>query len=272
MAPVDAGDARADVRLLAIATSWLSGVETLQQQMWGGATVRTAIAVRAGDPWKAPRLIDCARASNILFRCCFARRNAVGYTTIRQRRARLHKRSGRRRRRGSVSFASLHATDNPSPCRLEAVRRHEGALEAAICYTGNILDPPPEVRWITPSMRERDGGAGPARAVHKDNGGVWHATPRSRSWKGCARKSACRSIFTRHDTSGNRGASVSRGRRRDVEIADACGCILSGAPASVYQLARRGAAPDRTRYGARPGAGARRASAATGRPEGAVHP
>jgi pyruvate carboxylase len=118
---------------------WLPGLFSLE--MWGGATFDTAMRFLQEDPWD--RLVELrARIPNILFQMLLRASNAVGYTTypddvIRE----FIVRSASNGIDVFRIFDSLNWTPNMK-VPIETVRKHTGALcEAAICYTGDILDP-----------------------------------------------------------------------------------------------------------------------------------
>ena len=110
-------------------------------EMWGGATFDTSMRFLQEDPWQ--RLADLRpRVPNILFQMLLRASNAVGYTTYPDNVVRAFiKRSAE----GGIDvfriFDSLNSTSNMQ-LALESVRTDTNVLaEAALCYTGDILDP-----------------------------------------------------------------------------------------------------------------------------------
>jgi hypothetical protein len=107
--------------------------------MWGGATFDTAMRFLNEDPWERLRQLR-ARVPNICFQMLFRGANAVGYTNYPDNVV-----------AGFVKHAAASGMDifrifdslNYLPnlrVAMEAVQRHARICEAAICYTGDILD------------------------------------------------------------------------------------------------------------------------------------
>src|SRR6202008_2349464 len=110
-------------------------------EMWGGATFDTSMRFLQEDPWQ--RLAELRqRIPNILFQMLLRASNAVGYTTYPDNVVRAFvKRSAEAGIDVFRIFDSLNATDNMQ-LAIETVRTDTSAIcEAAICYTGDILDP-----------------------------------------------------------------------------------------------------------------------------------
>jgi pyruvate carboxylase len=110
-------------------------------EMWGGATFDTAMRFLQEDPWD--RLAQLReRVPNILFQMLLRASNAVGYTNYPDNVVReFVKESAARGIDVFRVFDSLNWVENMKVA-CEAVRDQKNAiLEAAICYTGDILDP-----------------------------------------------------------------------------------------------------------------------------------
>ena len=110
-------------------------------EMWGGATFDTAMRFLQEDPWDRLDQLR-ARVPNILFQMLLRASNAVGYTNYPDNVVReFVKRSAEHGIDVFRIFDSLNWTENMKVA-IEAVREKTDALcEAAICYTGDILDP-----------------------------------------------------------------------------------------------------------------------------------
>ncbi|MFO0953875.1 MAG: pyruvate carboxylase [Isosphaeraceae bacterium] len=109
-------------------------------EMWGGATFDTSMRFLKEDPWE--RLTSLREeVPNILFQMLLRGSNAVGYTSYPDNVVRAFVKEAARAGIDIFRvFDSLNWVPNMEVA-LEAVR-NEGALcEAAICYTGDILDP-----------------------------------------------------------------------------------------------------------------------------------
>src|ERR1019366_9810022 len=116
----------------------LSGLFSVE--MWGGATFDTSMRFVQEDPWD--RLAELRqRIPNLLFQMLLRASNAVGYTTYPDNLVcAFIKRSAADGIDLFRIFDSLNATENMR-VPIEAVRTDTTALcEAAICYTGDILD------------------------------------------------------------------------------------------------------------------------------------
>ena len=110
-------------------------------EMWGGATFDTSMRFLQEDPWQ--RLAELRqRVPNILFQMLLRASNAVGYTSYPDNVVRAFvKRSAEAGIDVFRIFDSLNSTDNMQ-LAIEAVGNDTSAIcEAAICYTGDILDP-----------------------------------------------------------------------------------------------------------------------------------
>ena len=284
-ASVAAGDARAHLRPARRSpTPWRIGVPNLfSLEMWGGATFDTSMRFLQEDPWD--RLVQLrARIPNILFQMLLRASNTVGYTNYPDNVVRAFiRKSGEHGIDVFRVFDSLNSTPNMKVA-MDAVRTETDAIcEAAICYTGDILDPARtkySLKYYVKMAKEleRDGRA--------------HACA-SRTWPGLCKPYAAYALvkalrdevdvpihFHTHDTSGIQGASVLRAADAGVDIVDAAICVdeRHDEPA-VPELARRGAAPHAARQRARSGRArpaerllGRRARAllsVRGRPEGA---
>ncbi len=110
-------------------------------EMWGGATFDSSMRFLQEDPWQ--RLHELRqRVPNILFQMLLRASNAVGYTTYPDNVVRAFiERSADAGIDVFRIFDSLNSTDNMR-LAIESVRNDTNVIcEAAICYTGDILDP-----------------------------------------------------------------------------------------------------------------------------------
>src|SRR5262249_2241679 len=109
-------------------------------EVWGGATFDTAMRFLRESPWD--RLAELReRIPNILFQMLLRAANAVGYTNYPDNVVRAFVKESAQA--GIDLFRIFDALNWLPNLRLaiDAVR-HEGMLcEAAICYSGDILDP-----------------------------------------------------------------------------------------------------------------------------------
>ncbi len=110
-------------------------------EMWGGATFDTTMRFMQEDPWE--RLDQLRKlVPNILFQMLLRASNAVGYTNYPDNVVKAFtKKAAEHGIDVFRIFDSLNWTENMKVA-METVREHTGAIcEAAICYTGDILDP-----------------------------------------------------------------------------------------------------------------------------------
>jgi len=109
-------------------------------EMWGGATFDVAMRFLDEDPWD--RLVRLREAiPNILFQMLLRGANAVGYTTYPDNVVRrfVQEAAGCGIDVFRI-FDSLNWTEQMGVA-IEAVREAGAIAEAAICYTGDLLDP-----------------------------------------------------------------------------------------------------------------------------------
>ena len=108
--------------------------------MWGGATFDTSMRFLKEDPWD--RLVQLReKIPNILFQMLLRGSNAVGYTSYPDNVVRAFvKESAAAGIDLFRVFDSLNWVPNMEVA-LDAVRNEGMLCEAAICYTGDILDP-----------------------------------------------------------------------------------------------------------------------------------
>jgi pyruvate carboxylase len=109
-------------------------------EMWGGATFDTAMRFLKEDPWdRLARLRE--RIPNILFQMLLRASNAVGYTNYPDNVVTAFvKESAAAGIDVFRVFDPLNWVPNMQVA-LDAVRDAGGICQAAICYTGDVLDP-----------------------------------------------------------------------------------------------------------------------------------
>ncbi len=110
-------------------------------EMWGGATFDTAMRFLQEDPWDRLAVLR-GRIPNILLQMLLRASNAVGYTNYPDNVVReFVKRSAEAGMDVFRIFDSLNWTENMKVA-VQTVREQTNSIcEAAICYTGDILDP-----------------------------------------------------------------------------------------------------------------------------------
>ncbi len=116
----------------------LSGLFSLE--MWGGATFDVAMRFLLEDPWVRLQKLR-KEIPNICFQMLLRASNAVGYTAYPDNAVRRFVEVAAQEGIDIFRiFDSLNWLPNMKVA-MEAVRRTNAVCEAAICYTGDILDP-----------------------------------------------------------------------------------------------------------------------------------
>jgi pyruvate carboxylase len=126
--------------MLQIATAYAQQLSRLfSLEMWGGATFDTAMRFLKESPWQ--RLAELrARIPNILFQMLLRAANAVGYTNYPDNVVRAFVKEAAQ---AGIDLFRVFDALNWSPnlqLGIEAVRDTGMLCEAAICYTGDILN------------------------------------------------------------------------------------------------------------------------------------
>lgn len=115
--------------------------QTFSMEVWGGATFDVAMRFLKEDPWQRLEQIREA-VPNILLQMLIRGANGVGYTAYPDNL--IEKFVEQSWEKGVDIFRifdSLNWMENIAPC-IEMVRNRTGGIaEAALCYTGDILDP-----------------------------------------------------------------------------------------------------------------------------------
>jgi pyruvate carboxylase len=109
-------------------------------EAWGGATFDTALRFLNEDPWdRLARLREAA--PGLMLQMLLRGRNAVGYTPYPDDMVRAF--VAQARVTGVDVFRVFDALNDVEQIRpaLQAVREVGGLAEAAVCYTGHLLDP-----------------------------------------------------------------------------------------------------------------------------------
>jgi len=191
-------------------------------EMWGGATFDTSMRFLQEDPWERLDALR-QRIPNILFQMLLRASNAVGYTTYPDNVVRAFV---RRSAQSGIDvfriFDSLNSTDNMQ-LAIESVRTDTAAVcEAAICYTGDILDPKRTKYSLDYYVRmaKRLVKMGTHILAIKDMAGVCKPYAAEALVRALKAEVGVPIHFHTHDTSGINAASVLRAADAGVDIAD----------------------------------------------------
>jgi pyruvate carboxylase len=192
-------------------------------EMWGGATFDTSMRFLQEDPWQ--RLADLrARVPNILFQMLLRASNAVGYTTYPDNVVRAFiKNSAESGIDVFRIFDSLNSTSNMQ-LAIESVRNDTNVIaEAAICYTGDILDPARtkySLKYYVKLAKELVRMGTHILGI-KDMAGLCKPYAAYALVKALREEVGVPIHFHTHDTSGINSGSVLRASDAGVDIADA---------------------------------------------------
>jgi pyruvate carboxylase len=204
-----------------------SGLFSLE--MWGGATFDTAMRFLNEDPWERLRQLR-TRVPNICFQMLFRGANAVGYTNYPDNVV-----------AGFVQHAAANGMDifrvfdslNYLPnlrVAMEAVNGTHAVCEAALCYTGDILDDRRDkfsLAYYVRVAQELERMGAHVLAI-KDMAGLCRPYAAQKLVKALKGEVGLPIHFHTHDTSGVAAASVLRAADAGVDIVDLAFAAMSG--------------------------------------------
>jgi pyruvate carboxylase len=198
-------------------------------EMWGGATFDAALRFLKEDPWG--RLIELReRIPNILFQMLLRANNAVGYTNYPDNvvRAFIHESA----QAGIDLFRIFDALNWVPNLRLaiEAVRESGMLCEAALCYTGDILDPQRtkySLTYYVELARELEKLGANLLAV-KDMAGLCKPYAAQQLVRALRQEIGIPIHFHTHDSAGGQLAALLLAAEEGVDIVDAAMAPLSG--------------------------------------------
>jgi len=218
-----------DLLAVAGATAHLAP-QLFSLEMWGGATFDTAMRFLQEDPWdRLDQLRE--KVPNILFQMLLRASNAVGYTNYPDNVVReFVVRSAEHGIDVFRIFDSLNWTENMTVA-MEAVREKTSAIcEAAICYTGDILDPKRtkySLKYYVKMAKELVRMGTHILAI-KDMAGLCKPYAAHALVKALREEVDVPIHFHTHDTSGVNSGSILRASDANVDIADAAIASMSG--------------------------------------------
>ena len=198
-------------------------------EMWGGATFDTAMRFLREDPWV--RLRDLReQIPNICFQMLFRGSNAVGYSNYPPSVV-----AGFIRHAAASGidifriFDSLNYLPNLTRA-LETVQETHAVAEAAICYTGDILDPKRtkySLKYYVEIAKELEKMGAHILAI-KDMAGLCRPYAAHALVKALKEEVGLPIHFHTHDTSGINAASILQGADAGVDIVDLALSAMSG--------------------------------------------
>jgi pyruvate carboxylase len=198
-------------------------------EMWGGATFDTAMRFLKEDPWA--RLEQMREAiPNILFQMLLRGSNAVGYTSYPDNVVRAFVKEAAA---AGIDLFRVFDALNWIPnmeVALEAVVEAGALCEAAICYTGDMLDPARskyDLKYYVDLAKQLE-----ARGAHliaiKDMAGLCKPYAAERLVKALRDEVGVPVHFHTHDIGGAQAASVLKATEVGLDIADGAIAAMSG--------------------------------------------
>jgi pyruvate carboxylase len=205
----------------------LAGLFSLE--MWGGATFDVTMRFLHEDPFSRLRRLRQA-IPNICFQMLLRASNAVGYTAYPDNVVAefIYEASAQGMDIFRI-FDSLNWLPNMK-ASMEAVRKTKSVCEAAICYTGDILDPKRDkypLSYYLGMAKELERMGAHMLAI-KDMAGLCRPYAAEKLVKTLREEIGIPIHFHTHDTSGINAASVLKAAEAGVHAADGAVASMSG--------------------------------------------
>jgi pyruvate carboxylase len=199
-------------------------------EMWGGATFDVTMRFLHEDPFSRLRKLRQA-IPNICFQMLLRASNAVGYTAYPDNVVSefIYEASAQGIDIFRI-FDSLNWLPNMK-MSMEATRKTKSICEAAICYTGDILDPKRDkysLAYYIRMARELERMGAHMLAI-KDMAGLCKPYAAEKLVKALRQEIGIPVHFHTHDTSGINAASVLKAADAGVHVADGAIASMSGA-------------------------------------------
>ncbi|HET9522879.1 MAG TPA: pyruvate carboxylase [Terrimicrobiaceae bacterium] len=198
-------------------------------EMWGGATFDVALRFLREDPWERLQRLREA-IPNICFQMLLRASNAVGYTAYPDNV--VEEFIFEAAARGIDIFRifdSLNWLPNMK-VSIEAARKSGKVCEAAICYTGNLLDPKRDkypLNYYVTKARELERMGAQILAI-KDMAGVCRPYAAEKLVRTLREETGLPIHFHTHDTSGINASSLLKASEAGVDVVDGATASLSG--------------------------------------------
>jgi len=198
-------------------------------EMWGGATFDTAMRFLHEDPWHRLRVLR-ERIPNICFQMLLRGANAVGYTSYPDNVIVEFVREAHAQGIDIFRiFDSLNSIDNMRVA-IDAALETGAVCEAAVCYTGDILDkgrPKYSLKYYVALAKQLE-KLGTHFLAIKDMAGLCKPYAAVELVKTLRQEVGVPIHFHTHDTSGISSGSVLKGADAGVDVADAAVAAVSG--------------------------------------------
>jgi pyruvate carboxylase len=198
-------------------------------EMWGGATFDVALRFLHEDPWERLRRLREA-IPNICFQMLLRASNAVGYTAYPDNVVEefIYEAAAQGIDIFRI-FDSLNWLPNMK-VSIEAARKSGKVCEAAICYTGNLMDPKRDkypLNYYVRKARELERMGAQILAI-KDMAGVCRPYAAEKLVKTLREETGLPIHFHTHDTSGINASSLLKASEAGVDVVDGAIASLSG--------------------------------------------
>ena len=198
-------------------------------EMWGGATFDVALRFLHESPFSRLRQLRAA-IPNICFQMLLRASNAVGYTAYPDNVVEEFVKEASAQGMDIFRiFDSLNWLPNMR-ASMEAVRKTDSVCEAAVCYTGDILDPARDkysLKYYVRMAKELERMGAHMLAI-KDMAGLCRPYAAEKLVKTLRQEIGIPVHFHTHDTSGLNAASILKASEAGVNIADGAIASMSG--------------------------------------------
>jgi len=198
-------------------------------EMWGGATFDASMRFLREDPWERLEALR-ERIPNILFQMLFRGSNAVGYTSYPENVV-----SGFVKKAAESGidlfrvFDSLNWIPNMAHA-IESIREAGALCEAAICYTGDLLNPGRpkyNLKYYVDMAKDLE-KRGANLICIKDMAGLCKPFAAVKLIKTLREEVGIPIHFHTHDIGGAQAASVLLGAEAGLDVADGAVASMSG--------------------------------------------
>ena len=216
--------------IVRIADAYAKGLPDLfSLECWGGATFDVAMRFLTEDPWERLALVR-EKAPNILLQMLLRGANGVGYANYPDNVVKFFVREAAK---GGVDvfriFDALNWMDNIRPA-IDAVASENKVAEAAVCYTGDILDPDRSkysLKYYVDLAKEMEKAGAHVLGV-KDMAGLLKPAAAKALFAALRQEITIPIHFHTHDTSGISAASVLAAVDANVDAVDGAVDAFSG--------------------------------------------
>jgi len=198
-------------------------------EMWGGATFDTSFRFLNEDPWERLAALR-KRIPNVCFQMLLRASNAVGYTSYPQNVVSEFVKESKKQGIDIFRvFDSLNSVENMKGA-MAAIIEANAVCEAAICYTGDILDNSKakySLSYYVEMARKLEKFGAHILAI-KDMAGLCKPYAAYQLVKVLRQEIGIPIHFHTHDTSGINSASILKACEAEVNIVDAATSSMSG--------------------------------------------